>query len=292
MWHQTLIRTNAGGLTSSQEGLLNDWCKGDAKNLLASPSHQSFAKWSCAPEIRPFPFKPPVFWSLWAIKHFSPLNFSFKRIVGAYYFQTLPEAPYQDGFYRCFHDLTTGSLNTLSEFGRADGWVDLPIPSKKWGVELLRDGQLLEQHNDHLSSTGQYWKILDIDEYFVLDFRTEDVVQAHPRKSVPSRSMFYFILFIFSTFVVDVTRLFHVVFSDNFHGERWLSKTVNVAMFKSLAYCKHNPRYRSICFHSFSQIQFPMMRTFLFFLWLFFRPPVSIINLYQYFVLLLLFYCN
>ena len=116
------------------------------KELIGVAVASVICEMKLCPEIRPFPFKPPVFWSLWAIKHFSPLNFSFKRIVGAYYFQTLPEAPYQDGFYRCFHDLTTGSLNTLSEFGRADGWVDLPIPSKKWGVELLRDGQLLSNN--------------------------------------------------------------------------------------------------------------------------------------------------
>lgn len=42
------------------------------------------------------------------------------RIVGPYYFQTFPEAQYQDEFYCCCFDLTTGSLTTLSDFGTAD----------------------------------------------------------------------------------------------------------------------------------------------------------------------------
>jgi hypothetical protein len=104
----------------------------------------------------------------------------------------LPEAQYRDEFYRCCYDLTTGSLTTLSEFGKAEGRVDFYIPSKKWGVELLRDGQLLEQHNNGFSPTGQYGMTLDIDEYILLDFRMNKVVRAHPRKSIPSRSTFYF----------------------------------------------------------------------------------------------------
>lgn len=67
---------------------------------------------------------------------FSQQNLSYKRAIGPYYFQAVPEAQYQDEFYRSCYDLTTGSLTTLSEFGTADGRVDFYIPFKKWGVEL------------------------------------------------------------------------------------------------------------------------------------------------------------
>ena len=51
---------------------------------------------------------------------------------------------------------------------------------------------------------------LDIDGYIMLDFGMKNAVRAHPRKSIQSRSTFYF-----QTVVADPTRLFHVVFSDD-----------------------------------------------------------------------------
>ena len=40
--------------------------------------------------------------------------------------------------------LVSGTLTVLSEFGTADRRVDFYIPSKKWAVELLCNGQRLE----------------------------------------------------------------------------------------------------------------------------------------------------
>ena len=117
------------------------------------------------------------------IKRFSPLNLS-SRYVCPHYTQT-PQ--YQVEFYRCCYELTLGTLRTLSEFGTADGFVDFYIPSKKWAVKLLRDEQLLQQHNNHFSSTGPYGMNLPIDEYIVLDFRKKKVVKPQPRKSIPSQ---------------------------------------------------------------------------------------------------------
>ena len=162
--------------------------------FFASPLHRLFVEWKLSGQHPAIPIQAPSLleFVIQIINRFSPLNLSYPRVVGLYYFQSLPEAQYQDEFYRCCYDLTAGSLTTLSEFGTADRRVDFYIPSKKWGVELLRDGQQLEQHNNHFSPTGQYGKNLDIDEYIVLDFRMKKVVRAHPRKSIPSRSTFYF----------------------------------------------------------------------------------------------------
>ena len=162
--------------------------------FFASPLHRSFVEWKLSGQNPAVPIQAPnlLEFVIQVIKCFSPLNLSYPRIIGPYYFQTLPEAQYQDEFYRCCYDLTTGVLATLSEFGTADGRIDFYIPSKKWGVELLRDGQLLEQHNNRFSCTGQYGMTLDIDEYIVLDFRKKKVVQVHPRKSIPSRLTVYF----------------------------------------------------------------------------------------------------
>ena len=164
-----------------------------AGHFFASPLHRLFAGWKLSSRNPAIPIQTTnlLEFVIQVIKRFSPLNLSHPRIIGPYYFQTLLEAQYQDEFYRCCYDLTTGSLTTLSEFGTADGRVAFYIPSKKWGVELPRDGQL-EQHNNCSSSTGQYGMTLDIDEYIVLDFRMKKVVRTHPGKSIPSRSMFYF----------------------------------------------------------------------------------------------------
>jgi len=162
--------------------------------FFASPLHRLFVEWKLSGQNPPIPIEAPSLleFVIQIIKRFSPLNLSCPRLVGPYYFQTLPEAQYQNEFYRCCYDLTAGSLTTLPEFGTGDGRVDFYIPSKKWGVELLRDGQLLEQHSRRFAPTGQYGRTLDIDEYIVLDFRTKRVVQTHPRKSIPSQSIFYF----------------------------------------------------------------------------------------------------
>lgn len=125
------------------------------------------------------------------IRCFSPLNLSSQRIVGPYYFQSVPEAQYQDEFYRCCYDLTAGCLVTFPEFGTAEGRVDFYIPSKRWGVELLRDGQLLDQHSGRFSPTGSYGATLDIDKYIILDFRKKRVMRSHPRTTISLHSMFY-----------------------------------------------------------------------------------------------------
>ena len=151
--------------------------------FFASPLHRLFVEWKLFCPNPAIPIQAPnlLEFVIQIIKRFSPLNLSHPRTVGPYYFQNVPDARYQDEFYRCCYDLTAGSLTTLSEFGAADGRVDLYIPSKKWGFELLRDGQSLR-----FPPTGQYGMALDIDKYIVLDFRTKKVVRAHPRTSIPS----------------------------------------------------------------------------------------------------------
>ena len=111
--------------------------------------HWLFVEWKLSQNpVNPIQPSSLLEFVIQVVKRFSLLSLSYPRIVGPYYFQTLPEAQYHDEFYRCCYDLTTGSLTTLSEFSTADRRVDFYIPSKKWGVELLRDGQLLEQHRD------------------------------------------------------------------------------------------------------------------------------------------------
>lgn len=161
--------------------------------FFASPLHRLFVEWQLSGQNPAIPIQAPnlLEFVIQVIERSSPLNLLHPLIVGPYYFQTLLDAQYRDEFYRCCYDLTSGSLATLSEFGTADGRVDFYVPSKKWGIELLRDGQLLEEHSNRFSSTGQYGMTLDINEYIILDFRKKKVVRPHPRKNISSRPTFY-----------------------------------------------------------------------------------------------------
>ena len=163
-----LSRCFAQGWLHTDKGILKD---GEtAAYFFASSLHRLFVEWKLFCRNPAIPIQAPnlLEFVIQIIKRFSPLNLSQPRTVGPYYFQTVPEAQYQDEFYRCCYDLTAGSLTTLSEFGTADGRVDFYIPHKKWGFELLCDGQLLEQHHNHFSPTGQYGMALEIDEYLCL----------------------------------------------------------------------------------------------------------------------------
>lgn len=116
------------------------------------------------------------------IKFFSPDQLSIRRQIGPGSFQP-PEAQYQDEFYRCCHLLTQGTVMPLPEFGSKAGRIDFFIPGKKWGVELLRDGNRLGEHSDRFSPTGKYRHWIDsnqMTEYIILDFRTTIPKKAHP----------------------------------------------------------------------------------------------------------------
>ena len=79
-----------------------------------------------------------------------------ERKIGPDTNQEPPEAQYQREFFRCCHAISNGSLVAFPEFGTKDGRADFYIPSKRWGVELLRNGDQLAQHWGRFSSAGSY----------------------------------------------------------------------------------------------------------------------------------------
>jgi len=85
--------------------------------------------------------------------------------------QTTPEAQYQDEFYRCAHLHSEGSLVMFPEFGSAKGRVDFFVDSKKWAIEVLRNGDRIEEHLARFALEGKYRRMLDAADYIVLDFR-------------------------------------------------------------------------------------------------------------------------
>lgn len=75
----------------------------------------------------------------------------------------------------------------------AEGQVDFYILFKKWGVELLRDGNRLEEHSGRFSQPGLYGTTLTVDDYIILDCRNTQPRRRH-----------------------DIPKLHHVIFSKDY----------------------------------------------------------------------------
>jgi len=108
--------------------------------------------------------------TLAVLHHFSFRQLAALRRVGNSV-QTVPEAQYQDEFYRCAHLHSEGSLVMFPEFGSAKGRVDFFVDSKKWAIEVLRNGDRIEEHLARFAPGGRYCKMLDAVDYISLDFR-------------------------------------------------------------------------------------------------------------------------
>jgi hypothetical protein len=149
-----------------------------------TPLHRWFVEWKLFGSTATTPTQATILeFSIEVIRRFSPLNLSNERRIGAGFIQRPPEAQYQDEFYRCCHELSKGSTVFFPEFGGEKGRVDFYIPSMKWGVELLRDGNALQEHCGRFSTTGKYTKTLDVVDYIILDFRNTNVTAKHPSSS-------------------------------------------------------------------------------------------------------------
>jgi hypothetical protein len=85
-----------------------------------------------------------------------------------------------DELYRCCHSHSNGSLLTFEfpEFGTAKGRVGFYIPAKKWGVELLRDGDQLAEHSGRFSSQGSYGPTVSTSETQAKAMSSETGVKA------------------------------------------------------------------------------------------------------------------
>jgi hypothetical protein len=113
------------------------------------------------------------------IRCFSPRNLSKPREVSPLLIQRPPESQFQDEFYRASISYSGGAV-IFPEFGSSNGRIDLYIPSKQWGIELLRDGNNLAKHFGRFSTSGTYAKWVQTKDYIILDFRTRAVRDSHP----------------------------------------------------------------------------------------------------------------
>jgi hypothetical protein len=106
------------------------------------------------------------------IQKFSPLNLVARDIGNST--QSIPEAQFQDEFYRASIAHTNGGVMSFPEFGNRRGLIDFLIPSKKWGIELLRNGNRIKGHVERFTQ-GEYGEWIRqgiLHDYIIIDFRT------------------------------------------------------------------------------------------------------------------------
>jgi hypothetical protein len=91
---------------------------------------------------------------------------------------TFVEAQYQQEFYRSLYKLTEGACCVSPEYGgqtssTRKGRIDFFIGTKRWGIELLRDGDRIDGHVSRFQAGGAYhpWTVSgNMDDYVILDF--------------------------------------------------------------------------------------------------------------------------
>jgi hypothetical protein len=112
------------------------------------------------------------------ILKFSPRSLT-TRVIGSST-QTIPEAQFQDEFYHASLAHTNGVMS-FPEFGNKHGRIDFFIPSKKWGIELLRNGDRINTHIKRFTK-GEYGKWISdgvLKDYVIIDFRTNTPRDSH-----------------------------------------------------------------------------------------------------------------
>ncbi|KAL5512666.1 hypothetical protein ACEPAG_2932 [Sanghuangporus baumii] len=175
--------------------------------FFASHLHQRFVEWKLFSDRGPAAPLPDrlLDYILKVLRLFNPEMLPGVRTIRAGVTQKQPEAQYQDEFYRCAHEFSRGSL-LHSEFGTPDGPIDFHVDSKRWGIEIVRDGDRLAQHSERFEASGAYGRDLLLDDYIILDFRA-----TMPRTSHPS-----------------LKNLYHLVFKNDYRGVKVLDNELKI----------------------------------------------------------------
>ena len=180
--------------------------------VFASPLHGRYVDWMLMGEPKgELKEQSLTDFATAVIRKISPLALAKTHQVGSF-IQSVPEAQFQDEFYRACTSHTKNCVVSFPEFGTKHGQIDFFIPSKKWGIELLRNGDRLFPHIKRFTE-GEYGKwIRDgvMTDYIVLDFRPENP----PRANHESRPHL-FIPFYPVKFHSDIKNLYYVVYKNS-----------------------------------------------------------------------------
>ena len=162
--------------------------EGKIKYRFASPLHELFVQWLFteqevsfkAPDLRTF--------TLDVLKLFSPKNLKPRKDLrsSSSMPQPIPEAQFQQEFYSACSQYTNGTTTTFPECGTPRGRIDFFIRLKKWGIELLRDGDRLAAHIARFTD-GEYSKWIEegmMEDYIIIDFRSQVPTRVESGKQI------------------------------------------------------------------------------------------------------------
>ncbi|KAG6813152.1 hypothetical protein H0H92_013558 [Tricholoma furcatifolium] len=206
--------TDAGGKRALSKCFCNGWLHTDLVEgrkgyAFSSSLHQWYVEWKLwggLASTPPFNATNLLDFAVSVIRTFSPeiLVATSSRRIGPGFIERPPEAQYQDEFYRSCHKYANGSIITFPGYGPKEGHVDFFVPSRQWGIELLRDGNQLENHSGRFSSSGPYGATMSFTDYIILDFRVTAPQKRHPQLS----------------------KLYHVIFTENFTNIKILNNNL------------------------------------------------------------------
>jgi hypothetical protein len=155
----------------------------------ASYLHACYVSWRLSPPLEYHQYASILELVIHALSHFKPsqLLIPIQR-AGRQLGSTPPEAQYQDEFYRALHDATSGRVCISPEFAsgrraRVAGRIDFYLQSEKWGIEITRNGSLLDQHDARFQRDGAYGAWLKsgaMSDYVLLDCRENVPCESHP----------------------------------------------------------------------------------------------------------------
>jgi hypothetical protein len=170
--------------------------KGMVKYRFASQLHELYTEWLLLRREDSIEDPNLLTFVINVIKKFSPHNLRTREDLSTTP-QSIPEAQFQQEFYRACCVYTGGCVTTFPECGTPKGRIDFFIRSKKWGVELLRNGSRIHGHHSRFT-TGEYgtWlKETKMEDYILIDFcsKKPNQPQSGKRSSQPARQSFIII---------------------------------------------------------------------------------------------------
>ena len=138
------------------------------------------------PKEATVPYKTPLKLVVSAIRQFIP-SYLFDPPRSEQGSQRLLEDQFQKEVYRTLYQVTDGKLLTSPEYivkrGKNGGAIDFFLPSPRWGVELVRDGNNIDEHLSRFQTGGQYHSLLvsnKMVDYIVLNFTRKRLVKRRP----------------------------------------------------------------------------------------------------------------
>ena len=190
---------------------------GPQSYTFATPFHHAALSWRLQPTDDLPQFGNPYALSLAVLEQFKPsqMKKSIRRVDGGST-DLPPEAQYQDEYYRSLIAVTRGNVRISPEFASARKAkitgrnIDFFIPGAKWGIEITREGDRLNNYAARFEVDGAYGKWLkdgDMTDYVLLDCRTTIPGTSHSSTVPQYLEIAYADLFFL------VPNLYHVVFN-------------------------------------------------------------------------------